>query len=142
MKNRSVPCDTVLPHIPYQNLPAALEWLTRVFGFMEHYRYGEPISGAQLYLGPACIMIGSRSQSGTDMGGIGRQKPFLTIFVDDVDAHYRRTKSAGTKITEDLNETAYGERQYAAEDLEGYRWLFAQHVRDADPAEWGAKVAR
>lgn len=30
--NRSVPANTVLPHIVYQNLPAAIDWLARTFG--------------------------------------------------------------------------------------------------------------
>ncbi len=55
--NRSVPTDTVLPHIMYRDLAAAIEWLTRVFGFPEHYRYGEPLSGAQMYAGRAYIMV-------------------------------------------------------------------------------------
>jgi uncharacterized glyoxalase superfamily protein PhnB len=42
---------------------------------------------------------------------------------------------------EDLHETAYGERQYGVEDLEGHHWLFSRHARDVDPAEWGATVA-
>src|SRR2546421_630896 len=40
--NRSVPADTVLPHISYQNVADAIAWLTRTFGFTEHYRYGHP----------------------------------------------------------------------------------------------------
>ena len=32
-KNRSVPVDTVLPHVIYQNLGEAMAWLTRAFGF-------------------------------------------------------------------------------------------------------------
>ena len=31
--NRSVPTDTVLPHIAYRNLNEAIPWLTRTFGF-------------------------------------------------------------------------------------------------------------
>jgi uncharacterized glyoxalase superfamily protein PhnB len=65
----------------------------------------------------------------------------LTVFVDDVDAHFARTKSLGCKIVEDLNETIYGERQYGVEDIEGHHWLFSQHARDVDPVEWGATVA-
>jgi uncharacterized glyoxalase superfamily protein PhnB len=61
--------------------------------------------------------------------------------VDDVDAHCERAKLAGAKIVEDLHETAYGERQYGVEDLEGHHWLFSRHARDVDPAEWGATVA-
>lgn len=39
-KNRSVPVDTILPHVTYQNLAKAIEWPTRAFGFKEYYRYG------------------------------------------------------------------------------------------------------
>ena len=65
----------------------------------------------------------------------------LTVFVDDIDAHYRRTKAAGAKIVEELNETGYGERQYGVEDLDGHHWLFSKHARDVSPDEWGARIA-
>ena len=38
--------------------------------------------------------------------GYGPQS--LTVFVDDVDAHYVRAKAAGTKIFEEPHETEYG----------------------------------
>ena len=72
----------------------------------------------------------------------GPVSQYLTVFVADVDAHCARTQAAGARIVEDLNETVYGERQYVAEDLEGYRWLFSQHIRDVSPDEWGATVFR
>ena len=142
MRNRSVPTDTVLPHIICKNVVDALAWMTRTFGFTEHYRYGEPggpVSGAQMYLGSACIML-KRDRSGGG-GANGHRTQYLTVFVDDVDAHYDRAKSAGAKIVEELNETCYGERQYGVEDLEGHHWLFSQHVQDLSPDEWGATVA-
>jgi hypothetical protein len=39
-KNRSVPVDTVLPHVVYQNLAEAMAWLERVFGFEERLSTG------------------------------------------------------------------------------------------------------
>jgi hypothetical protein len=48
MNNRSVPISTVLPHVVYQSVPEACDWLSRVFGFSEHYRYGQPVSGVQI----------------------------------------------------------------------------------------------
>ena len=57
MQNRSVPCDTVLPHLVYEDVDAAIEWLTRTLGFREHFRYGDPTQGAQLLLGRACVMV-------------------------------------------------------------------------------------
>ena len=73
---------------------------------------------------------------------VGHSTQFLTVLVEDVDAHYARAKSAGAKIVEELNETCYGERQYGVEDLEGHHWLFSRHARDVSPAEWGATIAR
>ncbi len=141
--NRSVPADTVLPHVVYRDVAEAIAWLTKTFGFAEHYRYGEPggpISGAQMHLGNAWIMV-NRARAGRGSPahlGCGTQS--LTVFVEDVDGHFRRAKAAGAKIVEELNETIYGERQYGAEDLEGHHWLFSRHARDVSPEEWGATV--
>ncbi len=143
MKNRSVPADTVLPHVMYQCIPDALTWLGRVFGFVEHYRYGEPggpVSGAQVYAGTAVIQL-SRARGFKIPAQLGHGTQYLTIFLDGVDAHYAHTKAEGARIVEELNETVYGERQYAVEDLEGHRWLFSQHVLDLSPDEWGATLA-
>ncbi|MGB0125910.1 MAG: VOC family protein [Silvibacterium sp.] len=141
LKNRSVPTETILPHVSYQNLADAIAWLTNTFGFKEHYRYGEPVSGAQMHLGEAWIMVSSAGPGKTSPAYSGYSSQSLTVFVDDVDAHFSRTKSAGAKIVEDLNETIYGERQYGVEDLEGHHWLFSRHARDVSPDEWGAKLA-
>jgi hypothetical protein len=43
--------------VVYRNLPAALAWLSATFGFTEHYRYGKPLSGAQVYVGKAVMML-------------------------------------------------------------------------------------
>lgn len=141
LKNRSVPTETILPHIFYQNLDAAIAWLTRTFGFKEHYRYGEPISGAQLHLGDAWIMVSTTRPGRSSPVQVGCGTQSLPVFVEDVDAHFNKTKSAGAKIVEDLHETIYGERQYGVEDIEGHHWLFSRHVRDVSPNEWGAKIA-
>jgi uncharacterized glyoxalase superfamily protein PhnB len=142
MRNRSVPVDTVLPHITYQDLPRALDFLTAAFGFREHYRYGEVDrpDGAQLLLGRAYIMV--RNARGAEAGAAPAwHSQSLTVFLDDVNAHYQTTRASGANIVEELHETEYGERQYAVEDPEGHHWLFSQHVRDVSPVEWGAKVS-
>ena len=142
IRNRSVPADTVLPHIVYQNVAEAVAWLAATFGFREHYRYGEPVSGAQMVLGKACIMVRSARPGSASPEQAGCMTQSLTVFVEDVDAHYQRTKSAGARIVEELHETIYGERQYGVEDLEGHHWLFSRHARDVSPEEWGATMAR
>jgi len=65
----------------------------------------------------------------------------LTVFVEDVEGHFGRSKAAGARILEEPHETIYGEFQYAALDLEGHHWLFSRHARDVKPDEWGARIA-
>ena len=140
--NRSVPTDTVVAHVVYQDLPAALAWLTKAFGFTEHFRYGAPDdpSGAQVIFGKAVIMLqGPRGRSSPAQLGFGTQS--LTLFIEDVDAHYANAKSAGAKIVEEPHETEYGEYQYGALDLDGHHWLFSRHATDRSPDEWGATLA-
>ena len=141
--NRSVPTDSLLPHIAYPSVADAIVWLVRVFGFTEHYRYGGDggdVRGAQLHLGNVYVMLHSEPGQPTPAQlGYGTQS--LTVFVDDVDAHFAKAKSEGAKIVEDLHETEYGERQYGAEDLAGHHWLFSRHARDVSPEEWGAVIA-
>jgi uncharacterized glyoxalase superfamily protein PhnB len=140
MHNRSVPADIILPHIVYEDLPAAIDWLKRVFGFQEHYRYGDPVNGAQLHLGNAYIMV--RKSRGPEKGpatlGFGTQS--LTIFVDDVEAQFQRVSHGGAKIVEQINDTIYGEHQFGVEDLEGHHWLFSRHGKDVAPEAWGAQL--
>ncbi len=140
MNNRSVPVTTVLPHLVYRDIAEACDWLTRVFGFKEHFRYGQPVSGIQMFLGGAVIMISGPRERRQSPAVAGFNTQMLTIMVADVDAHYARTRQQRAKIWEELHETEYGERQYGVEDLDGHRWLFAEHARDVSPEEWGATV--
>jgi uncharacterized glyoxalase superfamily protein PhnB len=141
MHNRSVPTSTMLAHLCYRDLAEACDWLARAFGFTEYYRYGQPVSGIQMYLGDAHIMIsGPREGRFEAPGKLGLGTQMLTIIIPDVEAHYANTKSHGAIIWEELQETVYGELQYGVTDLDGHRWLFSQHARDVDPASWGAKV--
>ena len=94
-----------------------------------------------MHHGDAWIMLNSARPGRSSPAEVGRQTQSLTVFVDDVDAHFERAKSAGAKIVEDLHETVYGERQYGVEDLEGHHWLFSRHARDVSPDAWGAKIA-
>ena len=143
LTNRSVPTNTALTHIVYQDVGDAIAWLTKVFGFNEHYRYGDPaaISGAQLHFGNVWIMA-KRSRPGCKSPrelGYGTQS--ITVFVEDIEGHYERVKASDAKIVEELHETEYGELQYGVEDLDGHHWLFSRHARDLSPEDWGAKLA-
>jgi uncharacterized glyoxalase superfamily protein PhnB len=143
VRNRSVPSDTVLPHVTYRDVAAASRWLSRAFGFSEHYRYGPPgaPSGAQMRLGDAWIMLDAAEADEKTPAELGYGTQSLTVFVPNVEVHHAAAQAAGVTVVEQLHETIYGERQYGAVDLDGHHWLFSTHVRDADPAAWGATMS-
>jgi uncharacterized glyoxalase superfamily protein PhnB len=146
MKNRSVPVDTVLPHVSYRDLPTAIDWLVKHLSFIEQYHYNDSttgkIAGAQLRLANAYIMVHASKADASTPAELGYNLQSLTIFLDDVDAHIRKVKSAGIRLVEQLHQTVYGELQYAVQDLEGHLWIFSQHAKDLSPDEWGAKITK
>lgn len=128
----------VTPHLFYDDVAAAIDWLVKAFGFTVRLRMtdkdGAVVHG-DLEMAESLVMVGMASE------GAGRASPLslgnkvsqrLYVFVDDVDAHYQRALSAGAKVMGEPKEQFYGDRVYEAEDLEGHRWKFAQHVRDVD----------
>ena len=139
--NRSLPTNTVLPHVMYRDVVQAIAWHSHAFGFIEHYRYGDPVSGAQVKAGYAWIMLKQIRDGGKSPKELGFGTQSLTIFVESLEEHFEKAKSVGVVILEDLHETVYGELQYAAEDLDGHHWLFSRHARDLSPEEWGAVVS-
>jgi uncharacterized glyoxalase superfamily protein PhnB len=63
------------------------------------------------------------------------------VYVEDDDEHFEQVKAAGATIISEPRDEPYGDRRYDAEDLEGHRWSFAQHVRDVAARDWGATEA-
>src|SRR5260370_19183130 len=126
-----------------QDVNEAVAWLSKTCGFIEQYRYGdpaEPLSGAQMHLGDAWIMLHRARAGSTTPAQLGSGTQSLTVFVEDVESHFQRTKAAGAKILEDPHETVYGEFQYAAEDLDGHHCLFSRHPPHLSPHDWQAKL--
>jgi len=117
----------IIPYIFYRDVPAALEWLTRAFGFKEDMRVGTPRGGmhGEMSLDGQRIMMGeggdawrmvSASEAGFATMGV-------FIYLDNVDAHYERAKAAGAEIVHPPRDESYG-RTYTARDLDGHPWFF------------------
>ncbi|MEI9971784.1 MAG: VOC family protein [Ignavibacteriota bacterium] len=137
IKNRSAPSGTIVPWLAYSDVSQAMSWLSAAFGFIPHLHTPLEADGsihhAQLSVGAGSVVL----TTGPLQSGIS-----LFVAVDNVDAHYDRACEFGARIVSPPTTHIYGERQYTAEDLAGYRWTFSQSVADVDPAEWGAIVTR
>lgn len=121
------------PRLAYRDELAALEYLTRVFGFTERReaRMGKGTPDdhmlAWLEFGDGLVMIGHAEDevhhilSPMDRGGAS---VMINVDLVDIDSHYEHAVAEGATITMPINDAFYGCRRYEATDLEGHRWHF------------------
>jgi uncharacterized glyoxalase superfamily protein PhnB len=132
---------TVIPCLRYRDAPAAIEWLSRAFGFEKQLIVPGAegtIDHAQLGLGNGMIMLGSALDSEygrlikqpDEIGGAGTQSVYLVVA--DADAVYAQVKAAGASIVIDIKDADYGGRGFTCRDLEGHLWSVGTY----DP--WGS----
>ena len=138
MRNRSAPPMSVTPVLSYPDVAAAVEWLTRTFGFVEHVRIGD--HRAQLGFGDGALVVADTGQDRRAPASDGVTHSVM-VRVDDVDDHFQRASAAGAHIISGPETHMYGERQYTATDLAGHRWTFTQSVADVSPEAWGGVTA-
>lgn len=126
----------VYPRLAYRDELAAVEHLTRVFGFVEHREARMEFDGKYLCwlrLGTGVVMV---THANADVHRIhspldvGLTTVMLNVYVHDVDAHHAHAVREGADITSDLEDQFYGERRYEASDPEGHRWHFGERFVD------------
>jgi len=101
ISNRFVPTDTLLPHIVYQDVAEAIALLTKTIEFSEHYLYGEPggpISGAQMHIGNAWIMVKRALRGIASSVELGYGTQSLSVVLEEVDTYFQKRKPAGARI--------------------------------------------
>jgi PhnB protein len=131
----------ITPYLLYEDVGAALEWLSRAFGFQERLRFQDDngaITHAEMALDGGEIMLGHPGPDYRNPKQLGQTTQLVHVYVDDVDAHFETAKEAGAEIVSEPTDQEYGDRRYDATDPEGHLWSFAQHVRDVSPEDWGA----
>jgi uncharacterized glyoxalase superfamily protein PhnB len=130
---------TIVPQLPYQDVGAALAFLERAFGFREivsrRLVSARGVVGHGIVeFGDSMIGIGTQGAHGavSPMRG-GVESQYISVSVDDVDAHYQHAVAAGARIATGLH-TEPPVRAYEALDPEGHRWRFVQWLREVPPS--------
>jgi uncharacterized glyoxalase superfamily protein PhnB len=132
----------VIPCLRYRDAPAAIDWLSRVFGFESHLVVpGEAgaIMHAELRIdtgaGGGMIMIGSAGRGGaygdlmTQPEDIaGRQTQTIYLAVADADVVHARARAAGARMVIDLADEAHGGRGFTCRDPEGHVWSIGTYT--------------
>ncbi len=113
--------------LDYERPVTAARWLASAFGL--DLPPGLPSEGEDAWvefrIGTSQLFLFKGSRA-TDSNG-----HTVWVFVDNLEAHLDRSRSAGAKIISDIRQHGY--RNYAAVDLEGHRWMFVQSLPSLPP---------
>jgi len=115
----------ITPYLFYSDAAAMLDWLSRVFGFVEKGRWARPdgvIHNAEMIVGPTEVWID---------GANPQMKParmtWIGVWVDDPDAMYERAVAHGAQAEPPVDKE-YGVRVTQVKDPEGYTWGFMRKL--------------
>ena len=126
----------IYPRLAYRDELAAVDYLSRVFQFVENREARMEFDGNHLCwlrVGTGVVMLG---RANTDVHLIhspldaGVTTVMMNVYVHDIDAHYAHAVAEGADITMELADAFFGERRYEATDLEGHRWHFGERFDD------------
>jgi PhnB protein len=142
MATKAIPdgYHSATPYLVVKGAANAIDYYKRAFGAVELFRMADDkgnIGHAEIKIGDSVIMLADehpgtvcrtpRSLGGSSVG--------LMIYVDDVDAVFKRAVEAGGKSLRPLTNQFYGDRSGTLEDPYGHVWTVATHIEDVPPEE-------
>jgi PhnB protein len=108
---------TLTPRIVVQDAGGLIRFLWRTFNVTGDVHSDRP---SEIEIGDSVIMI-------SDAGPREVMPAFLYVYVDDVDATYRRALEAGATSVEEPLDLPYGDRRGMVRDAWGNLWQIATH---------------
>jgi PhnB protein len=128
----------VTPYLTVPGVASVLEFIERTFGAVTTERHGTPdgrVVHAEVRIGDSMLMFGEPHTP-------EQSRPSnLYVYVDDVDAVYKRALAAGARSVMEPADQFYGDRNAGVADSAGNQWWIAKHVEDVPPEEIERRAA-
>ncbi len=118
---------TVTPYLIVQEAAKLIDYVKQAFGAIELHRSTGSAGGihAEVKIGDSMVMIGG------DGAWSGEPSPAtLYLYLEDVDAVYRRALQAGATSIMEPADQPYGDRSGGVKDAFGNIWYISTHIED------------
>jgi PhnB protein len=110
---------SVTPRLVVHDPALLVRFLKSTFDADGEYAAKAP---SQMKIGDSIVMVSA-------VGARDASPSFLYVYVDDVDATYRRALQAGAASIEEPQDVPYGDRRAMVKDPCGNDWQIATHKR-------------
>jgi PhnB protein len=136
---------TVTPYLIVRGADRALDFYQKAFGAQETVRMPSPdgkIMHAEFRIGDSVVFL---SEEAPNMGSVapklGTPTPIsLHLYVEDVDAAYKRAVAAGAKGEMPPADMFWGDRFSKVSDPFGHAWSIATVKEQLTPEEMGKRA--
>jgi PhnB protein len=142
MAVKSIPegYHTLTMSLTVEKADEAIEFYKRAFGATERVRMTAPdgsIGHAELEIGDSVIMVSDPFPQSTvrPPREVGATTASAFMYVEDVDAAFKRAIDAGATSSMDVEDMFWGDRFGTVTDPFGHVWSIATHVEDVSPEE-------
>ena len=141
---------SVTPYIIVDGAAEAIRWYGQALGASEALRLpmptpdgGEKIAHAEIRIGDSYVMLADEFPDHDILGpkARGGATSSLMIYVEDVDAAFRRAIDAGASVDKPVADQFYGDRSGTFIDPFGHKWTLATHVEDVSGEEMQRRMA-
>jgi PhnB protein len=141
MKVKPIPegYRTITPYLAVPGVANVIEFLKKAFDAREIERHALPegtVMNAALKLGDSMIMLGENRQ------GQKAYPAMLYLYVEDVDAVFKKAVEAGGKVIMGVVDQFYGDRSGAVEDAAGNQWWIATRKENVSGDELMKRAAK
>ena len=122
---------SVMPYLVVKGAAQLIDFLKEAFGAEETFRMpgGGGIMHAEMRIGDSVVMMSDAT------GEQGPMPAMLHLYVEGVDAVYRRALQAGATSIREPEDQFYGDRSAGVKDAFGNLWWIATHIEDVPVEE-------
>ena len=123
---------TITPYLIVPGAAEFIEFTRQAFAAQERERFPTPdgkIMHAEVKIGDSIIMLSDSSAE------FEPTRSSIHLYVDDVDATYKRAMQQGGESLREPQDQFYGDRSAGIKDRFGNQWWLATHIEDVSPDE-------
>lgn len=123
---------TVTPYLIVRDVSGLIDFLQQAFTAEQVSIMRRPdgrIMHAEVRIGDSRVMMGEAS------GDFAPMPAMLHLYLEEVDAVYRRALAAGATSLREPTDEFYGDRSAGVQDASGNQWWIATHIEDVPEDE-------